>query len=333
MSGTLIDVCCAKSVGDLLGVFCHAQLPPFLAFRSFAAVAFLQAGSRSQSNHRSITNPIAPCSASRPIRWRKSRSRGDLLLQHLLAGIALDDHRLVEQELAALGVVTPDATTLRKGGGSAEQRAQYVQCLLHPIRLIDGLVAAIMARDEQHQQRRRRLCWHLTHRRNLACEDLHFFSLPVSYFLPGKSSERDRVAGLRGAEGAAEPGPGIGPSLASEAGSRPGPHWGSRARPLDLLHEAKDQAKKSGMYDKMQSGDPNDIFDAAEQYGKMFARPLRGARTHADPADVQDAHRNGQTSAARGRQGRGARGRRVAPAVERPAQAARRAGSYTSRPR
>ncbi len=39
---------------------------------------------------------------------------------------------------------------------------------------------------------------------------------------------------------------------------------------LDLLHEAKDQAKKSGMYDKMQSGDPNDIFDAAEQYGKMF---------------------------------------------------------------
>ena len=39
---------------------------------------------------------------------------------------------------------------------------------------------------------------------------------------------------------------------------------------LDLLHEAKDQAKKSGMYEKMQSGDPNDIFDAAEQYGKMF---------------------------------------------------------------
>ncbi len=39
---------------------------------------------------------------------------------------------------------------------------------------------------------------------------------------------------------------------------------------LDKLHEAKDQAKKSGMYEKMQSGDPNDIFDSAEQLGKVF---------------------------------------------------------------
>ena len=39
---------------------------------------------------------------------------------------------------------------------------------------------------------------------------------------------------------------------------------------LDALHEAKDEAKKSGMYKKMQSGDPNDIFDAAEQFGKVF---------------------------------------------------------------
>jgi hypothetical protein len=39
---------------------------------------------------------------------------------------------------------------------------------------------------------------------------------------------------------------------------------------LDKLHEAKEEAKKSGLYEKMQSGDPNDIFDSAEQLGKVF---------------------------------------------------------------
>ena len=45
---------------------------------------------------------------------------------------------------------------------------------------------------------------------------------------------------------------------------------GIAAETLDALHAAKDEAEKSGMYKKMQSGDPNDIFDAAEQYGKVF---------------------------------------------------------------
>jgi hypothetical protein len=39
---------------------------------------------------------------------------------------------------------------------------------------------------------------------------------------------------------------------------------------LDALHAAKEQAEKSDMYKKMQSGNPDDIFDAAEQYGKVF---------------------------------------------------------------
>ncbi|MGP0064804.1 MAG: hypothetical protein ACLQGP_14550 [Isosphaeraceae bacterium] len=39
---------------------------------------------------------------------------------------------------------------------------------------------------------------------------------------------------------------------------------------LDKLHEAKDEAKKSGMYEKMQSGDPDEIFESAEQLGKVF---------------------------------------------------------------
>jgi hypothetical protein len=40
---------------------------------------------------------------------------------------------------------------------------------------------------------------------------------------------------------------------------------GIAAETLDALHAAKDSAEKSGLYQKMQSGDPNDLFDAAEQ--------------------------------------------------------------------
>lgn len=45
---------------------------------------------------------------------------------------------------------------------------------------------------------------------------------------------------------------------------------GMAGETLDALHAAKEEAKKSGMYEKMQSGDPDDIFDAAEQLGKVF---------------------------------------------------------------
>jgi len=47
---------------------------------------------------------------------------------------------------------------------------------------------------------------------------------------------------------------------------------GMAGETLDALHAAKDEAKKSGLYDKMQSGDPNDIFDSAEQLGKVFEK-------------------------------------------------------------
>jgi hypothetical protein len=47
---------------------------------------------------------------------------------------------------------------------------------------------------------------------------------------------------------------------------------GAAAETLDALHAAKDEAKKSGMYEKMQSGDPNDIFDSAEQLGQVFTK-------------------------------------------------------------
>ena len=52
---------------------------------------------------------------------------------------------------------------------------------------------------------------------------------------------------------------------------------GTAAETLDKLHEAKAEAEKSGMYKKMQSGDPDDLFDAAEQLGKVFTQLADGA--------------------------------------------------------
>jgi hypothetical protein len=47
---------------------------------------------------------------------------------------------------------------------------------------------------------------------------------------------------------------------------------GMAGETLDALHAAKEDAEKSGLYKKMESGNPDDIFDAAEQYGKVFSK-------------------------------------------------------------
>jgi hypothetical protein len=51
---------------------------------------------------------------------------------------------------------------------------------------------------------------------------------------------------------------------------------GAAAETLDVLEAAKDEAKKSGIYEKMTSGNPDDIFDAAENYGKVFTKLAEG---------------------------------------------------------
>ncbi|AMV40509.1 hypothetical protein [Planctomyces sp. SH-PL62] len=51
---------------------------------------------------------------------------------------------------------------------------------------------------------------------------------------------------------------------------------GPAAETLDALHEAKADAEKSGLYDKMASGDPDDIFDAAEGLGQVFQKLAEG---------------------------------------------------------
>jgi hypothetical protein len=52
---------------------------------------------------------------------------------------------------------------------------------------------------------------------------------------------------------------------------------GVAAETLDVLHKAKEDAEKSGLYKKMQSGNPDDLFDAAEEYGKVFTKLAEGA--------------------------------------------------------
>jgi hypothetical protein len=47
---------------------------------------------------------------------------------------------------------------------------------------------------------------------------------------------------------------------------------GAAGETMDALHAAKEEAEKSGLYKKMQSGDPDDLFDAAEQYAKVFTK-------------------------------------------------------------
>jgi hypothetical protein len=51
---------------------------------------------------------------------------------------------------------------------------------------------------------------------------------------------------------------------------------GPAAETLDALHKAKDDAEKSGLYKKMKSGNPDDLFDAAEEYGKVFTKLAEG---------------------------------------------------------
>jgi hypothetical protein len=51
---------------------------------------------------------------------------------------------------------------------------------------------------------------------------------------------------------------------------------GAAAETLDAVEAAKKEAEKSGLYEKMASGDPDDLFDAAENFGKVFTKLASG---------------------------------------------------------
>ena len=65
------------------------------------------------------------CLAAHPVQERLQLSGS--AFDRLLAGIALDDDRLVEKQLAALGIIPPDAFALGEGGRPAEQRAECLE--------------------------------------------------------------------------------------------------------------------------------------------------------------------------------------------------------------
>ena len=52
---------------------------------------------------------------------------------------------------------------------------------------------------------------------------------------------------------------------------------GPGAETLDALHEAKAKAEKDKLYEKMQSGNPDDLFDAAEGMAKSLSKLAEGA--------------------------------------------------------
>jgi hypothetical protein len=51
---------------------------------------------------------------------------------------------------------------------------------------------------------------------------------------------------------------------------------GAAGETMDALHAAKEDAEKSGLYDKMKSGNPDDLFDAAERYAKVLTKLADG---------------------------------------------------------
>ena len=51
---------------------------------------------------------------------------------------------------------------------------------------------------------------------------------------------------------------------------------GPAAETLEALHKAKEDAEKSGLYKNMESGNPDDLFEAAEEYGKVFEKLASG---------------------------------------------------------
>src|SRR5262249_43435656 len=76
-----------------------------------------------------------------------------VLLNRLLARVALDDDWFVKEQSATLGVITPHTRPLGKSRGPTEQVAQNMECFINPSLLVNSLVATVLARDEQHQQR------------------------------------------------------------------------------------------------------------------------------------------------------------------------------------
>ena len=74
-----------------------------------------------------------------------------LPFEPIFSGIALNHHRFIEKQLAALRIVAPYTLTLGEGSGPAEEPAECRQRFVHSVGLIDRLVGSVPTRNEQDQ--------------------------------------------------------------------------------------------------------------------------------------------------------------------------------------
>jgi hypothetical protein len=101
------------------------DLPPFLCFWLPSSGGVVQGEADFKVvvvNHQADRS--LSCLTSHPV--EKVPQRGHLLVNQMLARVAVDNDRVIKQKLPALGVVPPNTLTPWKGRRPTEQCAKHV---------------------------------------------------------------------------------------------------------------------------------------------------------------------------------------------------------------
>jgi hypothetical protein len=111
---------CAETDGNFVDVFCHIHLRPFLAFRLLRHRGFFQRKSDLKvivvNNQYDSTLPRL---TSHQV--EKVPKHGLLLVNQMLARVALNDNWVIKQEFATLSVVTPNTFAPWEGSGPTQK--------------------------------------------------------------------------------------------------------------------------------------------------------------------------------------------------------------------
>jgi prolyl oligopeptidase len=142
--GNLIDYGGAKEVGNLLNVLGHLNLFTFEGETDFEIITIDYEANRALTSFRSHSR-------------QKCSERCSVGFKQRIVRIALNDDRLIVQELAALSVISPDTSALRKGRCTAKEGSKHLQRLVNPVFLRNRLIRSIFAWNKEHKQRRFRL--------------------------------------------------------------------------------------------------------------------------------------------------------------------------------
>jgi hypothetical protein len=112
---------------------------------------------RSKFDFKVIPVDDQPHGALRGLRSHLNQKRPQFIgagFQCRLVGVAVDDDRLIKHQPAPAPIIAPHSAALRKRRCSAELPAQEFQRGRQLSLLFDGPLIAVLARNEQHQQRR-----------------------------------------------------------------------------------------------------------------------------------------------------------------------------------